>query len=106
MVSSLIELTEIMRQKHDLSFTQLLNRIRTGSQTEDDITTINARIISPFDPNYPSDALHIWAENQPVTEHNRNKLDEIDSPLYILYGSAEGTSDFRLRRYLSLKSEV
>ena len=36
----MIELTEIMRQKDDKPFTELLNRFRTGSQTEADIQCI------------------------------------------------------------------
>ena len=62
-VFKMIELTEIMRQRNDQAFTELLNRVRTASQTDDDIKIIQSRSISPSDPNYPSDALHIWAEN-------------------------------------------
>ena len=58
----MIELTEIMRQKNDKAFTELLNRIRTASHTEDDIKVIQSRCITPSDPNYPFHALHIWAE--------------------------------------------
>ena len=36
-VFTMIELTDIMRQKDDQAFTQLLNRFRTASQTEADI---------------------------------------------------------------------
>ena len=36
----MIELTEIMRQKDDKPFTELLNRFRTGTQTEADIQCI------------------------------------------------------------------
>ena len=45
---------------------------------------IQSRCISPSDPNYPSDALHIWAENAPVNEHNQMKLETIRSQLFIL----------------------
>ena len=30
----MVELTQIMRQKDDLGFTQLLNRVRTASHTD------------------------------------------------------------------------
>ena len=73
-----------MRQKNDQAFVQLLNRIRTDSQTEDDIKIIQSTSISPSDPNYPSDTLHIWAENAPVDEHNKNKLEELSGSLFIL----------------------
>ena len=80
----MVELTEIMRQKSDKAFTELLNRIRTASHTEDDIKFIQSRCITTSDPNYPSDALHIWAENTPVNEHNQKKLETIQSPLFLL----------------------
>ena len=71
----MIELDKIMRQKNDQAFVQLLKRIRTGSQTEDDIKIIQSTSLFPSETNYPSDALHIWAENAPVDEHNKNKLE-------------------------------
>ena len=80
----MIELVQIMRQKDDQSFIELLNRIRTATQTEHDMKIIQSRSISRDDPNYPSDALHIWAENTPVNEHNNNKLEKLSGFLYIL----------------------
>ena len=53
-VFKMIELTEIMRQKNDQAFTELLNRVRTASQTDNDIKIIQSRSISPSDANYPS----------------------------------------------------
>ena len=83
-VFKMTELTEIMRQKNHKAFTELLNRIRTALHTEDDIKVINSRCITPSDPNYPSDALHIWPENTPVNEYNQRKLESIQAPLIIL----------------------
>ena len=83
-VFKMIELHEIMTQKNDQAFIQLLNRVRTATQTEDDIKIIQSRSISPSDPNYPSDALHIWAENAPVNEPNKKKLEELSGFLFIL----------------------
>ena len=42
----MIELDEVMRQKGDVKFTELLNRCRTGSQTEDDIKCLQNRSVS------------------------------------------------------------
>ena len=78
------ELTEIMRQKDDKAFTELLNRFRTASQTEEDIQVIQSRHISPTDENYPSNALHIWAENATVDQHNNAHLEKISAPLHRL----------------------
>lgn len=46
-----------MRQRGDQTFTELLNRIRIGSQTENDIKTIQRRSITSTDDKYPADAL-------------------------------------------------
>ena len=83
-VFTMIELTEIMRQKDDQVFTELLNRFRTASQTEEDIKCIQSRSITPTDDNYPSDALHIWAENKPVDEYNLTKLEQIPTTQFNL----------------------
>ena len=80
----MIELTEIMRQKDDQQFVELLNRFRTASQTDSDINCSNSHSISPSADTYPSGALHIWAENDPVNEHNNNQLEQLTTPLFIL----------------------
>ena len=54
------------------------------NHTGDDIKIVQSRSISPSDPNYPSDALHIWAENNPVDSHNKTKLEELSGFLFIL----------------------
>ncbi|XP_068751282.1 ATP-dependent DNA helicase PIF1-like [Montipora capricornis] len=84
LVFRMVELTEIMRQKDDQHFIRLLNRLRTGSQTEQDINCINSRSISPLAENYPSNTLHIWAENDPVNEHNNKQLEQLSTPLFVL----------------------
>lgn len=83
-VFQMIELTEIMRQKDDQPFTQLLNRFRTASQTEDDIKCILSRTVNPNDDNYPTNALHIFAENAPVEQHNNKHLEHLTTPLHQL----------------------
>ena len=69
--------------QNDQAFIELLNRIRTATHTDDDIKIIQSRSISPSDPNYPSDALHIWAENNPVDNHNKTKIEELSGILFI-----------------------
>lgn len=61
----------------------LLN-FRTASQNEEDIQCINLRTTSSSDDNYPSDALHIWAENILVNQHNNTKLEKILKPMFTL----------------------
>ena len=78
-VFKMIELIEVMRQKDDKEFTDLLNRIRTASQSQDDIKCLQSKSVSS-DDNYPTNALHIWAENKPVDEHNTKHLQNLSAP--------------------------
>ena len=85
-VFKMIELTEIMRQKDDKPFTELLNRLRTATHTEDDLKIIQSRSSdnSVNNANYPTQALHIFAENAPVDQHNNGHLEQLRTPLYSL----------------------
>ena len=50
-----------MRQKDDQPFTELLNRLRTASQTEGDIQCIQSRLVHPENTDYPvSIVLYFW----------------------------------------------
>lgn len=52
------ELIEIMRQKDDKQYAQMMNRLREGSQTEDDINALGKRCISATAQGYPQNAVH------------------------------------------------
>ncbi|MCG8077008.1 MAG: AAA family ATPase, partial [Candidatus Thiodiazotropha taylori] len=70
------ELVDIMRQKDDLEFAHLLNRLRLNELTDTDLQTLHGRFVDQLD-NYPKDALHIFAENSFVDEHNENVLNHL-----------------------------
>ena len=81
----MIELVEIMRQKDDQPFVELLNRLRVAQHTEHDIDTIQSRAVDVNDKNnYPLNELHVWAENKPVMDYNNQRLQEILMPLHVL----------------------
>jgi len=58
---TLFELTEIMRQKDDKEFVQLLNRLREGKHSEDDITILKQRLVNvrPGQDNHPMNMAHL-----------------------------------------------
>ena len=64
------ELVDIMRQKDDLDFANLLNRLRLNEMTVEDKTNLQTRIVDRDTGDYPKDALHLFAENKFVNEHN------------------------------------
>ena len=69
---SLFELTEIMRQKDDKDFAELLNRLREGKHNQNDIKVLKERIlkIKPGEKNYPINKTHLYSTNAQVNDHN------------------------------------
>ena len=63
-------LDEIMRQREDRSFADLLNRLRECTHTEEDIKLLRSRIVTPTSPNYPLLATHVYPTNILVTDFN------------------------------------
>ena len=76
----ILELHEIQRQKEDQTFAAVLNRIRTGDQTEDDLSLLKSRAIQPSSDAYPVDSTHIFAYNKQVNEHNIARLHALPEP--------------------------
>ena len=79
----MIELYQTMCQQGDNTFIGFLNRVRTctGTPSDEDCKILSERIVNKSDDNYPKDAMHIWAENQPVDAHNEEMLDMINETL-------------------------
>ena len=57
---SMYELRQIMRQRDSRLFPEILNRLREGKHTEEDIRILKQRLISESDPNYPYHAPHLF----------------------------------------------
>lgn len=81
---SIWTLSTIMRQKDDLLFAQLLNRLRTHGKGQsikpDDATLLQSCIVSEI----PNDAPFIAAKREDVDRHNDNMLQSIDSHIEII----------------------
>ncbi len=68
----MFELTEIMRQKEDRSFAEILNRLRENIQTEDDIKELESCVLNvpQHDPTYPQHVPHLFPRNSEVNAFN------------------------------------
>ena len=78
------ELTQIMRQKEDIRFAEMLNRLRTESQTKQDIQSLTESLISSSEPSYPTEAIHLFPTNAQVDAYNMKKLNELAAHVYSL----------------------
>ena len=69
---TVFELTEIMRQKDDKQFAELLNRLREGKHSDDDIAILKQRLLNVTreNDNYPINATHLFTTNASVDAHN------------------------------------
>ena len=67
---TMFELDEIMRQRESKEFAQILNRLREGNHTPDDIEKLKERCISENCRNYPIDVPHLFIQNSKVDEFN------------------------------------
>ncbi|KAJ8025727.1 ATP-dependent DNA helicase PIF1 [Holothuria leucospilota] len=70
------ELTEIMRQKDDQRFAEMLNRLREGKQTEEDLMCLKTREVPP--ESIPSHATHLFQTNAKVNAHNEKMFSLLD----------------------------
>ena len=75
----MIELTEIMQQKDDHCFAELLNRLRTGTFCDDDLEILKSRVTTSDIPNYPWEALQVFAEKSLVNDHNNMMLERLQT---------------------------
>ena len=66
----MFELQEIMRQKDSKIFAEILNRLREGKHTNEDIMKLKERLIVENSIDDPMDVPHLFIQNQKVNEFN------------------------------------
>ena len=67
---NMFELEEIMRQRESKVFAEILNRLREGKHTKDDILKLKERLIKENSIQHPMDAPHLFIQNKKVNEFN------------------------------------
>ena len=83
------ELTEVMRQRENYQFINILNKIREGEIDEDVELTLKSRFFIKEEPLYPESAVHIFVENKPVEHHDEVQLGKLDSDLVSIQATDE-----------------
>ena len=80
---TVVTLEENHRQGEDKTYADLLNRVRTGQFTEEDINLLKTRVRDPKDPivKKHSDALHVYSTNAKVNSRNQKKLNDLEGEL-------------------------
>jgi hypothetical protein len=81
----MFELTEVMRQKDDIFFAKLLNRLRIGKHTPEDVAILNGRRICETDKEYSLDIPHAFFMNTPRQAFNAAALGSMDGRLHVIH---------------------
>lgn len=58
----MFELHEIMRQRESKQFAEMLNRLREGKHTQEDIAMLKQRVLQPNNGSYPMKAPLVYTE--------------------------------------------
>ena len=81
---TMYELVDIMRQKDDLAFAQLLNRLRVNKMTEEDKQKLQTRVFDRDTGDYPKDVVHLFARNVYVKKQNDNILSQLPGEKFVI----------------------
>jgi ATP-dependent exoDNAse (exonuclease V) alpha subunit len=85
-----IELTKVYRQR-DSELISLLNAVREGKATDDDIALLNQRVVTKDVIDELNDeSIYLTTTNAKADERNAQKLQEIDSQTYTFNSKTEG----------------
>ena len=60
----MVEVDQIMRQRGDQRFAELLCRVRKAEHTEEDLDLLKSRALEDSDPDYHHDAVHVYRLNK------------------------------------------
>ncbi|XP_062570615.1 uncharacterized protein LOC134232646, partial [Saccostrea cucullata] len=97
------ELTEIMRQKDDLRFAEMLNRLRENKMTDEDKELISQRIIKQDSEVYPKEAPHLFIENKFVDCFNNNLMENLSTNKVNVRADTDVLSQTKLSASVKLK---
>ena len=80
----MFELSEVMRQREDKDFAEILDRIREEKHTEADIAVLKKIILnlSPQHSDYPINSTHLFSTNMAVDQHNHDIFHNVGSQNY------------------------
>jgi hypothetical protein len=83
------ELKQIMRQKDDMQFAELLN-----SLTDDDLVLLHTRTVTTDDPAYYANVTHLFVQNDLVNQFNQQFVSRLNSEKVVL-SSVDTSLEYR-----------
>lgn len=81
---SVVNLVTNHRQGNDKDWAELLNRVRIGEPSDNDMKELMSRVRSLNDPEIPSDAMYVAATRKIVREINTERLNGLETEGYTI----------------------
>lgn len=85
-----IQLDKVYRQQDD-TFISLLNHIRIGKPTKEDIDLLNSRSRPGFVPRPDQDYIRLTTHNRFADQYNETELERLTTPKHLYTATIEGT---------------
>lgn len=86
-----IELTHVYRQQ-DERFINILNHVRNGKPTDEDLSVLNSRVNPSFTPQESEGYIRLTTHNRIADEVNDHQLQQLNTPIF--YYKAETKGEF------------
>ena len=78
-----IMLTHNHRQGDDKVFADILNRVRVGQKTDEDMKILSSCLRSKNDPSIPKESVYVFATNDKVNKLNEFCLEQLDAVEFV-----------------------
>ena len=85
-----IQLEKVYRQQDNI-FIDILNKVRNGKATEEDLALLNSRYVPGFQPRPEDGYIRLTTHNWLADRHNESELQRLPSPLFTFEATIEGT---------------
>ena len=85
-----IQLNKVFRQQDDV-FIHLLNHIRIGEPSQEDISLLNSRYKPEFIPSPDDDYIRLTTHNRFADHYNESELQRLNTPKHLYTANIEGT---------------
>ena len=83
----IINLVQNHRQGEDKTYADILNRIRVGKQTQNDLNKLKERVYRKNDSAIPKDAVYLSCVNKEVDEINNVRLQAIKEDEFVIHAT-------------------
>ena len=94
------ELVEIVWQSSDPDFAQLLNRVREGQQTDNDVIQIKA-LANTDTATWPNEFVKVYLNNYLAGQENEDCIGKLDSEVVVIKAQ-DGNKDIETNMFISI----